>query len=164
MLFFFAAAWRALRDSYMFLINYNICSFSLQLPGRPYVIHSRVSRSKGAFFHWKQAVWRHIQQFGLSSTYQQREGVYDYIRQLVALPFLPACHIPPTLDYLKTKANSEPLMLLVEYMDRQWFSHPVFDVPLWSVFEHAVHTNNEVEGNDSLMFMLNSQFTKTATF
>ena len=122
-LFHIAAAWRALRDSF---------------PGKPI---------KGCVFHWNQAVWRHVQQFGLAATYQQREGVYDYVRQLMALPFLPARHIPPTFQHLKTKASSEPLKRLVNYIERQWFNHPVFDVPSWSVFQQTVRTNNDVEGN-----------------
>lgn len=119
----FTAAWRALRDTF---------------PGKPI---------KGCVFHWNQAVWRHVQQFGLSATYQQREGMYDYIRQLMALPFLPARHIPQTFNHLKAKANTPQLQHLVDYMDRQWFRHSVFDVSSWCVFRQTVRTNNDVEGN-----------------
>ena len=119
----FSAAWRALRDVF---------------PG---------TTIKGCVFHWNQAVWRHVQQFGLAATYQLRQGMYDYIRQLMALPFLPARHIRQTFDHLKTKANTPPLQQLVDYMDRQWFQHAVFDVSSWCVFRQAVRTNNDVEGN-----------------
>ena len=98
-----AAAWRALRESFL---------------GKPI---------KGCVFHWNQLVWRHVQQFGLSAMYQQREGLYHYIRQLTALPFLQARHIQQTFDHLKSKANTELLQRLVNYIDRQWFNHPVFD-------------------------------------
>ena len=47
------------------------------------------------------------------------EGVYDYIRQLVTIPFLLARHIPATFDHLKTKANTEPLQRLSDYVDLQ---------------------------------------------
>ena len=87
------------------------------------------------------AVWHHVQQVGLSATYQQPEGVYEYIRQLMALPFLPLM-----FDHLKRKANTEQLQRLVDYIDSHWFNHAVFDVPLWSVFQQAVRTNNNVEG------------------
>lgn len=92
-------------------------------------------------------MWRHVQQFGLAATYQQRRGMYDYIRQLMALPFLPAQHIRQAFDHLKTKANTEQLQRLVNYMDRQWFQHAVFDVASWCVFRQTVRTNNDVEGN-----------------
>ena len=87
---------------------------------------------KGCMFHWNREVWRHVKQFGLSAMYQQCEGVYDYIRQLMALPLLPARHISPAFNHMK-KASSEPLKRLVD-IDRQWFNYPVFDVPSWSVF------------------------------
>ena len=74
-------------------------------------------------------MWRHVQQFGLAATYQQRRGMYDYIRQLMALPFLPAQHIRQAFDHLKTKANTEQLQRLVNYMDRQWFQHAVLMLP-----------------------------------
>ena len=137
--FFFAAAWRALRDSF---------------PGKPI---------KGCVFHWNQAVWRHVQQIGLSATYQQREGMYDYIRQLMALPFLPARHIQQTFDHLKTKANTEQLQRLVDYIDRQWFHHPVFDVPSWCVFQQTVRTNNDVEGT-KINSMNCGMFSKSYSF
>lgn len=121
--FLFSAAWRAIRDVF---------------PG---------ISIKGCVFHWNQAVWRHVQQFGLAATYQQRRGMYDYIRQLMALPFLPAQHIRQAFDHLKTKANTEQLQRLVNYMDRQWFQHAVFDVASWCVFRQTVRTNNDVEGN-----------------
>ena len=79
--------------------------------------------------------------------YQQREGMYDYIRKLMALPFLPARQVQQTFDHLKTKANTEQLQRLVDYIDRQWFHHSVFDVPSWCVFQQTVRTNNDVEGS-----------------
>ena len=62
-------------------------------------------------------MYRHVQQYGLATTYQQRTGMHDYIRQLMALPFLPASHIRPTFDHLKTKANPTQLKRFVEYID-----------------------------------------------
>ena len=35
------------------------------------------------------------------------EGMYDYIKQLMALSFLPARHIQQTFDHLKTKAYTK---------------------------------------------------------
>ena len=97
--------------------------------------------NQGVCVHWNQAVWHHVQQVSLSATYQQREGVYEYIRQLMAIPFLPLM-----FDHLKRKANTEQLQRLVDYIDSHWFNHAVFDVPSWSVFQQAVRTNNDVEG------------------
>ena len=135
MAFFFAAAWRALRYSF---------------PGKPI---------KGCVYNWNQAMWLHVQQVVLSTTYKQREGVYDYIRQLIALPFLPARHIPATFDHLKRKTNAEPLQRQVDYVDRQLFNHAVFGVPSLVVFLQTVRTNNDVMGNNLyLVFASNIKY------
>ena len=89
-----------------------------------------------------------MQECGLVNTYKQREGAYHYIRRLMTLPFLPAAHIERTFAYLKTKARIPEMIRLVDYMDRQWFRNPIFDVASWSVFRQNVRTNNDVEGNN----------------
>ena len=43
----------------------------------------------GCCFHWIRAIWRRIQDLGLASTYVKREAMHRYIKQLIALPFLP---------------------------------------------------------------------------
>ena len=109
---------------------------------------------KGCVFHWTQAVWRHVQEYGLVRTYRERQAVYWYIRQLLALPFLPATHIRETFDALRVRANTDPLMRLVDYIDRQWMLNSVFDVPSWSVYGQSVRTNNDVEGRCSFMGLI----------
>ncbi|XP_078322232.1 uncharacterized protein LOC111108686 [Crassostrea virginica] len=49
-------------------------------------------------FHWTQAVWRHVHICGLVKAYREQQGVhtYMYIKQLLALPFLPAQHVRVT--------------------------------------------------------------------
>lgn len=102
---------------------------------------------KGCVFHWTQAVWRHTQELGLKPAYSQRSSVCNYIRQLLALPFLPAAHVEQTFRHLQTRANTDPLRRLVAYVDRQWMRHSIFDIPSWSVFGNVIRTNNDVEGN-----------------
>jgi hypothetical protein len=77
--------------------------------------------------------------------------VHNYIRNLLALPFLPSSQIRRSFDELKTRANSEKLQELLQYMERQWLNNVVFDVPSWSVYRHDVHTNNDTEGNTSYL-------------
>lgn len=108
---------------------------------------------KGCVFHWTQAVWRHVQEYGLVRTYRERQAVYWYIRQLLALTFLPATHIRETFDALRVRANTDPLMRLVDYIDRQWMPNSVFDVPSWSVYGQSVRTNNDVEGRCSFIVL-----------
>ena len=44
-------------------------------------------------FHWCQSVWRKTCDLGLKTAYMRHAGVHQYVRILLALPFLPAEHI-----------------------------------------------------------------------
>ncbi|XP_041364761.1 uncharacterized protein LOC121380077 [Gigantopelta aegis] len=105
---------------------------------------------KGCVFHWTQAVWCHIQELGLVTSYRKREAVHSYIRQLMALPFLPSAHIVETFTVLRAWANNGPLIELTDYMDRQWIRNPIFDVPSWCVFGLTIRTNNDVEATEPM--------------
>ena len=73
---------------------------------------------KCCVFHWTQAVWRLVQVYSLVRTYRERQPVYWYIGQLLGLPFLPSTHIRETFGALRVRANTDPLMRLVDYIDR----------------------------------------------
>ena len=107
---------------------------------------------KGCVFQFTQAVWRNVQSIGLQPMYQQRNSVHNYIRKLLALPFLPSVQIRGSFDELKARPNTRKLQQLVEYMERQWMSNSVFDFPSWSVYHHDVRTNNDTEGNTNHVF------------
>jgi hypothetical protein len=101
---------------------------------------------KCCVFHWTQAVWRHVQDGGLVTTYRQHQTMYRYIKQLMALPFLPAGHITPTFNALTIRANTPALQQLVQYMERQWINNQLHPVQSWSVYKQQIRTNNDVEG------------------
>lgn len=101
---------------------------------------------KGCVFHWTQAVWRHVQDGGLVTTYRQHQTMYRYIKQLMALPFLPAGHITPTFNALMIRANTPALQQLVQYMERQWINNQLHPVQSWSMYQQQIRTNNDVEG------------------
>ena len=89
-----------------------------------------------------------VQHYGLVVSYRENEAVHKYIRQLMALPFLPAAHIQETFENLRPRAERLPqLVSLVDYIERQWLRNPVFSISEWSVFRHTIRTNNDVEGN-----------------
>ncbi|XP_071947372.1 uncharacterized protein [Antedon mediterranea] len=60
-------------------------------------------RCFGLVFHWKQAVWRHIQEIGLQRAYGERDAVFKNISKLLSLPYLPAEVIPEMFYHLQTK-------------------------------------------------------------
>ncbi|XP_019628711.1 PREDICTED: uncharacterized protein LOC109473277 [Branchiostoma belcheri] len=101
---------------------------------------------KGCAFHWSQAVFRKLQNLGLQPAYQQREGAYKYMRNLMALQFLPPEHIPQTLNTLRQLTDNSLLTKLGDYINSTWIENSVWKVDEWSVFMRPVRTNNDVEG------------------
>ena len=64
---------------------------------------------KGCFFHWKQAVWRKIQETGLQPAYMEKSDVFQLLRNLMALPLLPSEVIGPMFQSLRRKADTPML-------------------------------------------------------
>ena len=82
---------------------------------------------------------------GFKVPYQTSGAVHEYIRQLLALPFLPAEHITAMFGTLADNATP-PLQPLVDYIRTTWIDNPTWPVASWSIFGLAVRTNNDVEG------------------
>ncbi|KAL3872323.1 hypothetical protein ACJMK2_040254 [Sinanodonta woodiana] len=76
---------------------------------------------KGCPFHWSQAVWRHVQSRA-------------FVRQVLALQFLPSAHVRQTVQMLQMKATAQATQALIGYLQA------------WSVYRQKVRTNNDVEG------------------
>ena len=60
----------------------------------------------GCVFHWKQAVWRHIQEAGLQTAYNQKNATFKLLSQLMALPYLPSLAIPTVFRAMKMKVEA----------------------------------------------------------
>ena len=56
---------------------------------------------KECVFHWTHAIWRKAQEIGLKPEYDKRSTIFNYIRRLVALPFLPSEHVEPAFRELE---------------------------------------------------------------
>jgi hypothetical protein len=50
------------------------------------------------------------------AAYNRKDDVYQYLRQVMALPFLPAEHIPSLFDALDERANNEHLDAVMVYI------------------------------------------------
>jgi hypothetical protein len=68
------------------------------------------------------------------------------LRQVFALSFLPADHMPVTFNTLKEKATTQQLQSVMYYIHGTWFDSTVWPITAWSVFGKSVRTNNDVEG------------------
>ncbi|XP_071505047.1 uncharacterized protein [Diadema antillarum] len=67
------------------------------------------------------------------------------LKEIMALPFLPANQIPPAFQQLQQRNNTARLNEVYEYIQDTWLdgSYPAAS---WSVYGRAVRTNNDVEG------------------
>ena len=72
-------------------------------------------------------------------------GTQKLVSKLLALPLLPAIHIPTVFEHLRQAATTGPLSRLFNYVDRQWIQGS-FPPEEWSVFMLPIRTNNDVEG------------------
>ena len=105
------------------------------------------SHVHGCTFHWSQAIYRQVSSLGMSTAYKQHGAVYNYIKQILALPYLPRRHIRPAFDELKEQADNAPEMQeFVSYVERTWFESTVWAVENWCGYRRLVRTNNDTEG------------------
>ncbi|XP_060605806.1 uncharacterized protein LOC132758261 [Ruditapes philippinarum] len=94
---------------------------------------------KGCCFHWCQAVLRHVQSTGFGPAFMERKSIWEYIKKLLALPFLPSNHIRPVSESLAAKANTDQLCQLVNYIRSTWID------PTHSPFRTGLSTNTQSE-------------------
>ena len=55
----------------------------------------------GCAFHWNQAIYRKVQDIGLSPSYHEKKVIFKYVRQLMALVYLPDEHITRIFEDLR---------------------------------------------------------------
>ena len=60
------------------------------------------------------------------SAYSRDDGTYRYIKQLMALPFLPTQEIDPAFQWLRLQATTDALKELVQYISETWISSTVY--------------------------------------
>ena len=77
--------------------------------------------------------------------YHEDNDIFNFIRKLLALPFLPAEHISDMFDFLQTKAGSAKLRDLTAYIKDTWITG-LWTSKHWSLFNQLFRTNNGVEG------------------
>lgn len=97
----------------------------------------------GCGFHWAQCIVKKIKSAGLSSAFTVSDKNNQLLRMLLAMQFLPAEHIPPTLDYLRQKSEDHRWINLCEYFQQTWIFD--WDPTTWSSYSKAIRTNNDVE-------------------
>lgn len=104
----------------------------------------------GCWFHWAQAVYNRVKEYGLRTAYIHQMPIRDYIRKLMALPNLPASHISTAFNQLKERCpqsnSAQKLQELLHYLEKTWITSRSRPPSAWSTFKRAVRTNNDAEG------------------
>ncbi|CAF0966860.1 unnamed protein product [Didymodactylos carnosus] len=105
------------------------------------------AQHNGCLFHFKQAVYRRIQNLGLSTSYNSNDTIRSYCRRIMALPFLPINVVVNTFNELQDEtplAIRKNLQPLYDYFDNYWLN--TIDLEKWNVYGLEHRTNNICEG------------------
>jgi len=117
----------------------------------------------GCFFHYSQALWRHIQDSGLAIKYREESNFALNIKKLNALSFVPPHLVINAYEaILETEFYIENETLLsdfLDYFESTWIGklcrnkkrrNPRFPIELWNCYNLVKYdipkTNNSVEG------------------
>ena len=99
----------------------------------------------GCFFHWTQAVYRKVQQFGLAASYMRRSSLFKKVRSLLSLPLLPHAQIREAFEDLSRGVQNGQLQALLDYVQAQWINGTI-PPQEWSVYRRLRRTDNHLEG------------------
>ena len=98
----------------------------------------------GCWFHYTQRIWAKTPKLGLSHGLKNNPEITRFIRQLMAIPFLPAPLIYPTYTMISTPTleneETEKLTKLKNYVRKHWLVKKTSEQ--LSVYNLNIATNN----------------------
>ena len=105
----------------------------------------------GCWFHFTQRIWAKTQKLGLSQSFKNNVHVAKFIRQLMAIPFLPAPLIAPTFTLIEFPVlpieDMPRLEKLKKYFKKRWINQ--ISPEELSIHDINVSTNNGAESYHS---------------
>ena len=121
----------------------------------------------GCWFHYTQRIWGKTQKLGLSQEFRDNPLVGNFIRHLMAIPFLPASLISPTYTFLQLPTLESTTMMkldkLKKYFKKRWLNQ--ISSEELSIFELDIATNNAAESYHSrLKSMIKTSHPRIWTF
>lgn len=100
---------------------------------------------RGCVSYWTQAVWEKCLHYGLQKSFIKNKTICWQIRQLMALPFLPADHVIPTFMELRPQAVEQPSLLsLFQYIENTWI-FGFWKPEDWSGYNCSIQTKSDRE-------------------
>ena len=105
------------------------------------------TRIYGCWFYYTQAIWKHIQKFGLAQSYRNTPELAIFVRQIMAIPFLPADLIHSTYSCLQIpilqQIEKSILEDFIKYFKKYWLTK--IQANELSIFDLENGTNNGAE-------------------
>ncbi len=104
----------------------------------------------GCYFHFTQAIYRNIQELGLSSAHYNDEDIRMTCRKLMALALLPPAFVLKYFEDLyetilfASSTGLDSLKPLFDYFEN--YGIRMVDVNEWSVYKIRIRTNNNAGG------------------
>ena len=78
----------------------------------------------GCWFHYTQRIWAKVQKLGLTQSFHENNEITKFVKQLMAIHFLPASLIRPTFLFIQapdlSATESMKMNKLVKYFKRRW--------------------------------------------
>ena len=98
----------------------------------------------GCYFHFCQALYKHVQSLGLAVSYLYDENIRSACRSTMALALLPLDYVEEAFELIKNKSTTE-MIDFFKYFEKQWIKR----VPsrYWNVSTLEFRTNNFAEGS-----------------
>ena len=107
---------------------------------------------RGCLFHFDQAIFNKVKEYGLVRAYRRDQNVLNYVRKIMALPFLPRLVVRPQYNLHKQTNNRlirryPALARLNRYFELTWLNGP-FPIQMWNVYDRhlRLRTTNTIEG------------------
>ena len=105
----------------------------------------------GCWFHFAQRIWMKTQKLGLSQGFRINHKITSYIKQLMAIPFLPSSLINPSFGFLQIPTLEQTDMVKLEtlkkYFQKRWLTR--IKPEELSIYELNITTNNSAESYHS---------------
>jgi hypothetical protein len=109
------------------------------------------TRIRGCYFHFTQAIWRKVQDLGLTIPFRDNNAVKKTVRRVSALPLVPISNIDAVWESIQENAplNINGVESFIDYVVNTWIDeiYGLFNRTIWTHFDNnGARTNNHLEG------------------
>lgn len=109
------------------------------------------ARIRGCLFHFTRAIWRRVQSLGLTTLYQEDQGINKLVRRSMSLPLVPTQHVDDVWIEAMNEVDNEiqGVSAFKDYITTTWVDSTAarYPVEIWNQFDnlHGVRTTNHLE-------------------